>query len=71
MDLNNSIVRITALSIKLLKKERVLNYEAFKKKLITIFGEDIEYHFTNVLTVLFSLGLIVYHEKTDMIEFIK
>ncbi len=70
MDLDLSVVRVSALIIKLLQRNRVLEYGEILEYLTGRIGDDVKHVFVPSLDFLYLLGMITYHLQTDSIEFI-
>jgi len=70
MDLDLSVVRVSALIIKLLEKNKVLSYSEILERLVDMAGEDVKHVFVPALDFLYLLGKVEYHLQTDSIEFI-
>lgn len=71
MNLDISVIRVTALILKELKKTRIISYEKLKRKLILLTCEDVEFTMSNAISLAFLLGRIRYHDKSDTFEYIK
>lgn len=71
MNLDFSLLRISSLIIKHVKKAKVIKLNELLQKLINSEGEDVRYIFQPALSFVYLFGLIEYHTKTDSIEFIQ
>lgn len=70
MDLDLSVVRIASLIIKLLEKNKIMDYSEVLSYLINKAGEDVKHVFITSLNFLYLLGKIEYHLSSDSIELI-
>lgn len=70
MNLDNSLIRISALMIKLIKRAKVIKCNDLMSKLIKSEGENVRYLFLPALNFIFLFGLVEYYPKTDSLEFI-
>ena len=70
MDLDLSVVRIASLIIKLLEKNKVMDYSEVLSYLIDKVGEDVKHVFITSLNFLYLLGKIEYHLSSDSIGLI-
>jgi hypothetical protein len=70
MNLDNSLIRISALIIKMVKKARIIKCNELLDKLINSEGENVRYTFVSALNFVFLFGLIEYYPKTDSLAFI-
>jgi len=71
MNLDNSLIRISALIIKIIKKSKIIKCNELLNKLINSEGENVRYSFLPALNFIFLFGLVEYYPKTDSLEFIK
>jgi hypothetical protein len=71
MNLEISTLNISSIILKELAKSKVIKYNALLDKLLQKNGDDAKFNFTNALGLLFLLGKIEYHKKTDSFEFKK
>lgn len=70
MNLEHSVIKITADIIKLFNKQKVMEYTDLLNKLETIYGEDVKYNLIYSLNLLYLLGKIKYYAKDDVFEMI-
>lgn len=70
MDLDNSLIRISALIIKIIKRAKIIKCNELLDKLINSEGENVRYSFLPALNFIFLFGLIEYYPKTDSLAFI-
>ena len=71
MNLDNSIINITALMLVLLKKQKIIEYSELLEKTQSVLGEDIKYNFLQSLNLLYLLGKINYYPESDLFELIE
>lgn len=71
MDLDLSVLRISSLMVKLLKKNNLVGYSELLNYLSDKIGEDIKYVFIPALDFLYLIGKIEYHLTSDSIEFLE
>jgi len=70
MDLNNSIIKITANIIQIIQKQKVIEYTDLLNKLQIIYGEDVKYNYIQCLNLLFLFGKIKYYPDSDLFELV-
>jgi len=70
MNLDKSIINITALMLVLLKKQKIIEYSELLEKTQSVLGEDIRYNFLQSLNLLYLLGKINYYPESDLFELI-
>jgi len=70
MDLDCSVIKITADIIKLLSKQKIIEYTDLLNQLENINGKDVKYNLVSSLNILYLLGKIRYHAKDDVFEMI-
>ena len=70
MNLNHSVIKITADVIKILGKQNIMEYTDLLNKLEMTYGEDVKYNFIPSLNLLYLLGKIKYHAKDDVFEMV-
>ncbi|MEN7982608.1 MAG: ABC-three component system middle component 8 [Nanoarchaeota archaeon] len=68
MDIDISILRISSIILKKLKRERMIGYPDILNFLIKKEGENVRFVFLNSLIFLYALGKVIYHIKTDSLE---
>jgi len=68
LDLNLSVLRISSIIIRELKKHRMINYVDLLQYLIKKEGDSIKEVYIPSLTFLYLLNKIEYHPKTDCLE---
>ena len=71
MNLEISTLNIASVILKEMCKSKILKYDALFNKLSKKISDDIKFNFTNALSLLYLLGKIEYHKKTDSFEFHK
>jgi len=71
MNLNYSVIKITSEILKVLTKQKVIEYTELLNRLQIIHGEDIKYNFISSLNLLYLLNKIKYHTKDDIFELIQ
>jgi hypothetical protein len=69
LDLDTSVLRISALMLRELQKRGVIEFERLRGLILRRVGSDGEPVFLPALTFLFLLGRVEYHSKNDTIEF--
>ena len=70
LDLDRSVLRISSEILKLLKKRRIVEYEAIYKLVKRVSDDDADIVVTPALSFLFLLGKTTYHPKTDSFEYL-
>lgn len=75
-NLNMSVLSLSAQILKLIKKERIIEYDALLAALCKKFdGEkkqiEVKHIFLPAINLLHLLGLLDYHVKTDSFEYIE
>ena len=71
MNLNYSVIKITSDTLKIFKKNKLIEYTELLDKLKLIYGEDVKYNFISCLNILYLLGKIKYYPKDDLFELIE
>ncbi len=71
MDLNMSTLRISSLILKQLKRNRMMKYDKLLDNLVGKEGEGVRFVFLPALSLLYLLGKVEYHIKTDSIEVLR
>jgi anionic cell wall polymer biosynthesis LytR-Cps2A-Psr (LCP) family protein len=71
MNLELSTLKVASAILQEMSKNKILKYDALFGKLSTKIGDDIKFNFHNALSLLYLLGKIEYHKKTDSFEFNK
>ncbi|RFB82155.1 hypothetical protein B5K08_31085 [Rhizobium leguminosarum bv. trifolii] len=69
LDLDNSVLRVAAVMLRELKKRRVLEFSALRKKVLKAVGSESEIAFHSALSFLFVVGKLEYHVKNDSFEY--
>jgi len=69
LNLEVSVVRISALMLKELRRRGVVEFEPLRKLVVRRVGPDGEFSFLPALSFLFLLGKVEYHAKNDTIEY--
>ncbi len=69
LDLDNSVLRVAAVMLRELKKRRVLEFSALRKKVLKAVGSESEIAFNSALSFLFVVGKLEYHVKNDSFEY--
>lgn len=70
IDLDKSVLRVSAEILKKLMKCRIIGFEDLQMKINHKFNSDSDIIFNHSLNFLYLLGCIEYHSSTDKIEFI-
>ena len=70
MNLDNSLIRISAILIQFLKSLKIVKFNQLLERLVTKEGDEVKYMYVPALNFMYLLGLIEYHSKNDTIEFI-
>lgn len=68
LDLNVSVLRISAIILRELNKSRMSNYSELLKHLIKKEGDSVKEVYIYCLDFLYLLNKIEYYPKTDCIE---
>jgi len=71
MNLEISTLNIVSVILKEISKNEILKYDTLFDKLSKKIGDDIKFNFKNALSLLYLLGKIEYHQKTDSFEYHK
>lgn len=71
MNLEISTLNIASVLLREISKNKILKYDALFDKLSKKIGDDTKFNFPNALSLLYLLGKIEYHKKTDSFEFHK
>lgn len=69
MNLDGSVIRVSALMLREIMKRRTLEIEALREKITKKVGPDCAPVFMPALSFLYLLGKVEYHPKTDSVEF--
>jgi hypothetical protein len=69
LNLDVSVIRISAIMLKELNKRRVLEFERLRSIVQGRVGPDGEQLFLSALNFLYLLGKVEYHIKNDTIEY--
>lgn len=70
IDLDSSVLRVSAEILKKLMKCRIIGFDDLQTKIYNKFNNDNDIVFNYSLNFLYLLGCIEYHSNTDKIEFI-
>ena len=70
MNLNLSIIRVSALILKDLMQKGIVQYDDLLDKLIKKLGSDVVYVFPNALSFLYIRNVIQYHPINDSFEYL-
>lgn len=70
MNLNLSILKISALILKDLMQKGIVKYDELLDKLINKLGTDVIYVFPNALSFLYLKKVIKYHPINDSFEYL-
>ena len=71
LNLDVSVLRISALSLKEIRKRRTIEFNTLHTRICRRTGADGSLLFLPALNLLFLLGKIDYHIKNDSIEYIE
>jgi hypothetical protein len=71
MNLNLSVIRLSAILLKYLRRHRVVTINAALDHLLRKAGKDTTLVFPHVLSFLYLLGRIDYHPQEDSLEYIE
>jgi hypothetical protein len=71
MNLEISTLNVSSVILHEMSKNQILRYDALFSKISKKMGDDVKFNFHNSLSLLFLLGKIEYHKKTDSFEFHK
>lgn len=69
MNLDISVLRISAIILREIQKSRVLAFEALRARVTRKAGEDADLMFVPALSFLYLLGKVEYHLKNDTLEY--
>lgn len=69
MNLDSSLLRISALMLRELNKRGVIGFEQLRTVVIKRVGPDGDMTFLPALDFLFLLGRVEYHAKNDTLEY--
>ena len=70
LDLDVSLLRVSAIILKNLQRSRTLQLESLRSKVRRFAGNDAEIVFLPALSFLYVLGKVQYHGKNDTLEYI-
>ena len=70
MDLDLSVLRISSLMVKLLKRNKVMEYSELLNYLSDKIGEDVKHVFIASLDFLYLIGKVEYYLISDSLEFL-
>jgi len=71
LNLDNSVISISAQIIKYLRKSKNLSIPELINKLISLKGENVRENFLPALNLLYLIGKIDYIAKADLFKLIK
>lgn len=71
LNLNICVVRISALVLAHLRRQRVENFTTLLEATKAAMGADAEILFLPAVNLLFLLGRLSYHPHTDMFEYVE
>ena len=71
MKLEISTLSISSFILQEMSRSNILKYDALFEKISNRIGDDIKFNFHNALSLLYLLGKLEYHQKTDSFEFHK
>lgn len=71
LDLDNCVIKISAIIIKILKENKIMKYIELYNLTYQINGKDIDYVFISALNFLFLLGKIEYDKESDTLELVE
>jgi ABC-three component (ABC-3C) system Middle Component 8 len=69
LDLDLSVLRIAAIVLRELQRRRLLAFEGVRAVVVRRVGQDGELSLLAALNLLYLLGCLEYHVKTDSFEF--
>ena len=69
LDLNTSLLRVSAIMLKELHKRGVVETLALKQRMIRRVGSNGELMFLPALSFLYLLGKVEYHVQNDTLEY--
>lgn len=70
MNLKYCVINIAGDIIKILSKQKIIEYTALLNKLQLKYGEDVKYNYISSLNLVYLFGKIKYHPKEDVFEMI-
>ena len=70
LDLNNSVLRVAALLLRLLRRKRVITMDEGIASVERKLGKQTTLVFTPALNLLFLLGKVEYFSPTDTLEYL-
>lgn len=71
MNLDLSVLKISALILKELLKKHHIKYDELLTTLVKRVGEDVYYLFMPSLSFLYLQGVLIYHQNSDAFEYIR
>ncbi|WP_207641149.1 ABC-three component system middle component 8 [Peptoclostridium acidaminophilum] len=71
MNLENCVISICVLILKILKDVEIIKYNDLYNIVFQIKGENMKYNFIPALDFLFLLGKLQYYPETDTLELIE
>lgn len=70
MNLDLSVLQISALVMNHLRKRRIVTFDEALNKVMSKAGKDASLVFTDALSFVFLLGKVEYHIQTDSLEYV-
>lgn len=71
LDLDRSVLRISSEVLRVLKKRRVMRYDALVRLIKDRSGDDGDIVVVPALNFLYILGRLEYHAKNDVFEYVE
>lgn len=71
LNLNICVLRISALVLAHLRRQRVEKFPTLLEKTKAVVGADAEILFLPAVNLLFLLGRLAYHPHTDIFEYLE
>ena len=69
MNLDVSVIRVAAFVVREVARQRYVELEKVRQKMIRKFGDDVDLVFGSAINFLFLLDRIAYHPKNDSLEY--
>ena len=70
MNLRYSVVNISCDVLKIMSKQKIIEYSDLLAKLQLKYGEDVKYNFIPSLNLLYLFGKIQYYPENDVFEMV-
>ena len=70
LDLDQSVLRVSAIILSELGRRRILPFESVRKLVGRRIGDDADIVLMPAINLLFLLGRLKYHLKTDAFEYV-